>query len=214
MIAWLDIRGKFSIKTGKVFLFRTAVQMGVLSVLLVFFRDSAGAALITARWVGTGDGNWSDAARWEGGRVPNNGNGEEFEVWISDSRGAVTADVPVTIGVLHYRGGRLNIRTGLAMREFYWERGMLAGPGAVQVAERAVISGSGAATPHELEECLLELGGVTELSTRIDIAARAPNAAKFRFLKNRGTFRALRDATIYTGDSPGSTEIFNSGSFW
>ncbi len=49
----------------------------------IFTTASVNAALITATWIGPGDGNWSESAKWSRTGVPNNGGGNTFAVVIN-----------------------------------------------------------------------------------------------------------------------------------
>jgi len=60
---------------------------GVMSVSMLVMVSGANAALVTATWIGPGDGNWSESAKWSRVGVPNNGGGNTYQVVI-DSGGA------------------------------------------------------------------------------------------------------------------------------
>jgi hypothetical protein len=59
---------------------RPVVVLGV--AFAIFTTAAVDAALITATWIGPGDGSWSEAAKWSRVGVPNNGGGNTYAAVI------------------------------------------------------------------------------------------------------------------------------------
>src|ERR1700722_3381680 len=86
---------------------------GLLIPISVLIQTEARADTITPKWVGTGPfGNWSDAANWDIGIVPNNNSFTNYNVSIPGGTFGVNVqeNVPsVTIGSLSFNNGNTTL---------------------------------------------------------------------------------------------------------
>ena len=107
-----------------------------------FDLTSAQRLTFAARWIGTSDGAWTNAANWDIARVPNNTPTETFIVfWDAHP---VTIRVPDDIAVRSFIwrvDGTLNLESPtvdfVVEHEFTWNQGTLAGQGRMTVHGRS-----------------------------------------------------------------------------
>jgi hypothetical protein len=65
-------------------------------LMLAIAGQSMGATL-TAHWIGTADGKWSAPSNWDIGQVPNNANGDVFDVVWDAHPVSITLDRNIVI---------------------------------------------------------------------------------------------------------------------
>lgn len=105
---------------------------GLLAMLLVFGAiATTPAAQITARWIGSVDGDWSNPSNWDAGKVPENTNGDVFDVIWDAHPVTINLDRTVTIRNFTFAqsGQIIGIGTLTIEGDFDWRAGTLAGNG-------------------------------------------------------------------------------------
>lgn len=138
------------------------------------------SATLTARWIGTADGDWFDPANWDIGQAPDNiPGGDEFDVvWEQDAD-----DNPVTITLNgsplfindfgFYSSGMLTGAMRLIIQgDLEWVAGTIAGSGTAVVVGEANLWASPPNT-ISLDSLYLELQGRARLRSPISLTTRS-----------------------------------------
>jgi hypothetical protein len=119
--------------------------------LVVLLSITTAAEEITARWIGTGNGNWSNPLNWSTGTVPTNDFDTVYNVVWDAHPVTVNVDVPVSISNFTWAtSGTLTGNFGLHIEgDFDWSAGTL-GPAAPTTV-------FGSATLHAVAPNYIEL---------------------------------------------------------
>jgi hypothetical protein len=145
--------------------FRALIQVALL--LSPMAAADISAAERTARWTGAADGNWSNAANWDIGQVPQNTATDTYDVIWDAHPVSVTLTQNVTIRNFTFSsGGSLRGTRSLTIgSDFIWNDGSLA-LGATTVVGSATLRGT-AADSLKLDGGVLSLKGSTGLHSHL-----------------------------------------------
>ncbi|MBI3415733.1 MAG: hypothetical protein HY043_10530 [Verrucomicrobia bacterium] len=186
------------------------------TLLLLATSPFVPGAQLTAHWIGGTDGDWSNPANWDTGRIPNNANGDVFDV-IWDAH-PVTINLDRTVTIRNFTFAQAGQLTGVGTMtiegDFDWRAGTLAGNGPAIQATGTAELGTGVVLGGFRELILagksqllgkLELQGTAQLTIsatgQLDLldgaSVRTDNSRTF-FIINSGTVRILPSATTVT----------------
>src|SRR5689334_8299624 len=104
---------------------------------------SSAAELVRINWVG-GSGNYSEAANWEGGRVPLDTSEELFAVVLPDAEISVTNDFPSAVRSFALEGPnvRLQVNAPMTVLSVRLKGGIVGGPGPLALEGLSVYDSS------------------------------------------------------------------------
>ncbi len=98
--SWATLKGKGAVVGGqeeRTRIGNSSTRRAQAADCIELLESRIAPALITAVWLG-GDGNWSDASKWNIGVVPNNGGGNEYNV-VLDVPGTATITLAGSINI-------------------------------------------------------------------------------------------------------------------
>ena len=140
----------------------------IAPLLLLAIAGQSMGATWTAHWIGTADGKWSAPTNWDIGQVPNNANGDVFDVIWDAHPVSITLDRNIVIRNFTFaQPGELTGLASLTIEgDLDWRAGSMAGNGpAITVTGSAALHSGVALAGFRA----LSLGGKSELSGDLEL---------------------------------------------